>query len=175
MENPYSVSEHQTSGDFQSLGPKFDSQLRVMQIIVGTILVFDFSILYVGTRGYDWGSQLPTEWTGVAALTAVVATALQFFVIWSLNRIQFNKRRCLSRDNWDNEAEIAGWCRSYTVQWLARYIILEVALLLNLSALLIAKCGLSLYPIVLLILLMVLNFPTHTRVDLWLRQRMNPA
>jgi hypothetical protein len=44
-QNPYSVSEQQTFGDLQSLGPNFDQQLRVMQIIAGALMIVNHLVI----------------------------------------------------------------------------------------------------------------------------------
>ncbi len=81
--NPYSVSEHQTSGDFQSLGPKFDSQLRVMQIIAVALMMGVLSfcgVVLVITQGEVFGQQGPTLITTIAAVFAGIMVVAHLVV-----------------------------------------------------------------------------------------------
>ncbi len=72
-QNPYSVSEHQNSGDFQSLGPEFNQRLRVMRIIAVALMMgvlSFFGVVLVITQGEVFGQQGPTLITTIAAVFA---------------------------------------------------------------------------------------------------------
>lgn len=173
-QSPYSVSEHQTS-DIQSLGPKFDQQLRVMQIIAVALMMgvlSFFGVVLVITEGDVFGQQGPALITTIAAVFAgmmIVAHAV-------IPSIIANAQLRISNKNVEAgetlEARTSSIVNVYQVQLIIALALLEGAAFFNLIGLMIGKHFLSTLLVVALLLLMLLKFPTRTKVTWWVEDRM---
>ena len=173
--NPYSVGEHQTSGDLQSLGPKFDSQLRVMQIIAVALMmsVLTFlGVVLVVTKGEVFGQQGPTLITTIAAVFAGMMVVAHLAVPSVIAKTHLRMLNGNAQANSSPEDRIASLVSVYQVQLIVGLALLEGAAFFNLIALMIGKHFLSTLSVLALLALMLLKFPTKTKVTWWVQDRL---
>lgn len=175
LENPYLVSEHQASGDFQSLGPKFDSQLRVMQIIAIALMMGVLSflgIVLVVTKGEVFGQKGPTLITSIAAVFAGMMVVAHVVVPSIIAKTHLRMLNGSDQTNSSPENRIASLVSVYQIRLIVGLALLEGAAFFNLVALMLGKHVLSTVMTAVLLCLMLLKFPTRTKVSWWVQDRM---
>ncbi len=173
--NPYSVSEHQTTGDLHSLGLKFDQQLRVMQIIavalMMSVMTF-FLVVLVITGGEAFGQNGPTLITVFAGVFAGMMVVSHLVVPTVVAGAQLKALNNRLGDASSTQPKADGLVLIYQIQLIIALALLEGAAFFNLIALMIGKHFLSTLSVVALVALMMLKFPTKTKVSWWVQDRM---
>ena len=175
-QNPYSVSEQQTSGDLQSLGPKFDQQLRVMQIIAVALMMgvlMFLGVVLVMTQGDVFGMQQPGLITIIAAGFAFIMIVNHFVIPSIIANAQLKRLAGGGTSDAEKEQRIASLASVYQVQLIVGLALLEGAAFFNLIALMIGKSAASIAVVVVLLSLMLLKFPTRTKVTWWIQDRIS--
>lgn len=175
-ENPYSVGEHQTSVDLQSLGPKFDQQLRVMQIIAVALMMgvlMFFGVVLVSTKGEVFGQNGPSFLTMFAAAFAGVMVVSHIVVPLMVARSQLKIATGQAPADQTVESRTSSLAAVFQVQLIIALALLEGAAFFNLIVLMTDKHVMSTVLVACLILLMVLKFPTRTKVSWWVQNRLS--
>ncbi len=174
-QNPYSVSEHQNSGDFQSLGPEFNQRLRVMRIIAVALMMgvlSFFGVVLVITQGEVFGQQGPTLITTIAAVFAGMMVVAHLVVPSVIAKTHLRMLNGNVQTNSSPENRIASLVSVYQVQLIVGLALLEGAAFFNLVALMLGKHVLSTVMVACLLFMMLLKFPTKTKVTWWIQDRM---
>ena len=175
-QNPYSVSEQQSFGDLQSLGPKFDEQLRVMQIIAVALMMgvlMFFGVVLVITKGDVFGQNRGSMLTVIAAAFAGVIVVSQLVVPSIIANAQLRMLKGSIRENASAEARTSSLVSVYQVQLIVGLALLEGAAFFNLVVLITDKHVVSTVLVACLLLFMVLRFPTRTKVSWWVQNRLS--
>lgn len=174
-ENPYSVSEHQTSGDIQSLGPQFDSQLRVMQIIATALMtgvLLFLGLVLVITKGNIFGQGNPGIITLVAVGFAGLAIVNHVVIPGVITKAQLNKLQSGGFGQQDFVGKDVWLLRIYQMRLIVALALLEGAAFFNLVAMMVENHLLAVIAVIVLLALMVIRFPTKTKVIWWVQDRM---
>jgi hypothetical protein len=174
-QNPYSVSEQQTSDDLQSLGPKFDQQLRVMQIIAGTLMmgVIPFLVfVLVITKGNILGQGNPGIVTMVAAGFAGLMIVNHLVIPSIITKARLNQIKSQDSDGQNSELKLASLLSIYRMQLIITLAFLEGAAFFNLVSVMIEHHVISLIAAIVLLGLMAVRFPTRTKVSWWVQDRL---
>ena len=174
-DNPYAVGEQPTFGDAGLQGPNIDASVRGMQIIAGALMfgAFNFLFVVILINGADiLGLGLPTLITVIAAVIGammIVAHLVVPGVIASSQLRSAASQGLLGQDEASRNDTMLGIYRTKLIIGLA---LLEGAAFLNLVALMIGKSAASLAVFALLICLMLLKFPTRTKVSWWVQDKL---
>ena len=174
-QNPYSVSEQQTSGDLQSLGPKFDQQLRVMQIIAGALMmgVITFlGVVLVITKGNVLGQGNPGIVTMIAAGFAGLMIVNHLVIPSIITKARLNQIKSQDSDGQNSELKLASLLGIYRMQLIITLAFLEGAAFFNLVSVMIENHVISLIAVVVLLGLMAVRFPSRTKVSWWVQDRL---
>ena len=174
-QNPYSVSEQQTSGDLQSLGPDFDPQLRVMQIIAGALMmgVITFlGVVLVITEGNVLGQGNPGIVTMIAAGFAGLIIVNHLVIPSIITKARLNQIKSQDSDGQNTELKVASLLGIYRMQLIITLAFLEGAAFFNLVSVMIEHHVISLIAAVVLLGLMAVRFPTRTKVSWWVQDRL---
>lgn len=176
--NPYSVGELQTGGDFQLLGPKFDQQLRVMQIIAFALMMGAmsfFGVVLVVTQGDVFGMQQPGLITIIAAGFAFIMIVNHFVIPPIIANAQLKRLAGGGTSDAEKEQRVASLASVYQVHLIVGLALLEGAAFFNLIALMIGKSAASIAVVVVLLSLMLLKFPTRTKVTWWIQEKLTES
>lgn len=176
--NPYSVGELQTAGDFQSLGAKFDQQLRVMQIIAFALMMgvmSFFGVVLVVTQGNVFGMQQPGLITIIAAGFAFIMIVNHFVIPSIIANAQLKRLAGVGTSDAEKEQRVASLANVYQVHLIVGLALLEGAAFFNLIALMIGKSAASIAVIVVLLSLMLFKFPTRTKVTWWIQEKLTES
>ena len=174
-QNPYSVSEQQTSGDLQSLGPDFDQQLRVMQIIAGALMmgVITFlGVVLVITKGNVLGQGNPGIVTMIAAGFAGLMIVNHLVIPSIITKARLNQIKSQDSDGQNSELKLASLLGIYRMQLIITLAFLEGAAFFNLVSVMIEHHVISLIAAVVLLGLMAVRFPSRTKVLWWVQDRL---
>lgn len=173
-QNPYSVSEQQTSGDLQSLGPNFDQQLRVMQIIAVALMMgvlMFFGVVLMITQGAIFGQGNPGMMTMIAAGFAGLMIVNHLIIPALIARAQLNKLNSEEAGPKDSDNTKDSLLAIYRTQLIITLALLEGAAFFNLVSVMIEKHMISVIAAVVLLSLMVARFPTRTKVSWWIQDK----
>ena len=174
-QNPYSVSEQQTFGDLQSLGPNFDQQLRVMQIIAGALMmgVITFlGVVLVIIKGNVLGQGKPGIVTMIAAGFAGLMIVNQLVIPSIITKTRLNQIKSQDSDGQNSELKLASLLSIYRMQLIITLAFLEGAAFFNLVSVMIEHHVISLIAAIVLLGLMAVRFPTRTKVSWWVQDRL---
>ena len=175
-QNPYSVSEHQTSGDLQSLGPNFDQQLRVMQIIAGALMmgvITFFGIVLVITRGNIFGQGNPGIVTMIAGGFAGLMIVNHLVIPSLITKARLNQLKSWDSDVQNSDLKVASLLDIYRIQLIMTLAFLEGAAFFNLVSVMIENHVISLIAATVLLGLMAVRFPTRAKVSWWVQDRLS--
>jgi len=175
-QNPYSVSEQQTSGDLQSLGPDFDQQLRVMQIIAGALMmgVITFlGVVLVITKGDVLGQGNPGIVTFIATGFAGLMIVNHLVIPGLVMKAQLNQLKFQDFGQQDAESKVASLLGIYRTRLIMTLALLEAAAFFNLVSVIIENHLLSLSAAIVLLGLMAVRFPTRTKVSWWVQDKLS--
>jgi len=174
-QNPYSVSEQQTSGDVQSLGPAFDQQLRGMQIIASALMMgvlMFFGVVLVIAKGDIFGQGNPGIVTMIAAGFAGLMIVNHLVIPGLVTKAQLNQLKSQNSDGQNSEQKAASLLGIYRIQLIITLALLEGAAFFNLVSVMIEHHILSLIAAIVLLGLMAVRFPTRTKVSWWVQDRL---
>jgi hypothetical protein len=174
-QNPYSVSEQQTFGDLQSLGPNFEQQLRVMQIIAGALMmgVITFlGVVLVITKGNVLGQGNPGIVTMIAAGFAGLMIVNHLVIPSIITKARLNQIKSQDSDGQNSELKLASLLSIYRMQLIITLAFLEGAAFFNLVSVMIENHVISLIAAIVLLGLMAVRFPTRTKVSWWVQDRL---
>ena len=173
--NPYSVGEYQTSDNPQSLGPKFDQELRVLQIIAVALmmgLLMFFGVVLVVTRGDIFGQGNPGIMTMIAAGFAGLMIVNHLVIPALLAKAQLNKLKSEDPSPKDSDRTNNSLLAIYRIQLIITLALLEGAAFFNLISVMLEKHMISVIAAVVLLGLMVARFPTRTKVSWWIQDKL---
>jgi hypothetical protein len=173
--NPYSVSEQQPHFDIESLGPDFDPQLRVMQIIAGALMMgvlMFLGVVLVITKGDVLRQENPGIVTMIAAGFAVLMIVNHLVIPGLITKAQLNQFKSQDSDEQNSEQKRASLLGIYRMQLIITLALLEGAAFFNLVSVLIEHHVISLTAAVVLLGLMAVRFPTRTKVSWWVQDRV---
>ena len=174
-QNPYSVSEQQTSGDLQSLGPKFDQQLRVMQIIAGALMMgvlMFFGVVLVNTQGDIFGQGNPGMMTMIAAGFAGLMIVNHLVIPAVITKAQLTRLKSEAPAPKDSDSTNDSLLAIYRIQLIITLALLEGAAFFNLISMMIEHHVISLIAAIVLLGLMAVRFPSRTKVSWWVQDRL---
>ena len=174
-QNPYSVSEFQASDDLQSLGPKFDQQLRVMHIIAVALMMgvlMFFGVVLVNTQGDIFGQGDPGMMTMIAAGFAGLMIVNHLVIPALVTKAQLNKFKSEDPGPKDSDSSNDSLLAIYRIQLIITLALLEGAAFFNLISVMIEKHMISVIAAVVLLGLMVARFPTRTKVSWWIQDKL---
>lgn len=174
-QNPYSVSEQQASGDLQSLGPKFDQQLRVMQIIAVALMMgvlMFFGVVLVSTQGDIFGQGNPGIMTMIAAGFAGLMIINHLVIPALITKTQLNKLKSEAPGPKDSDSTNDSLLAIYRIQLIVTLALLEGAAFFNLISVMIEHHVISLIAAIALLGLMAVRFPSRTKVSWWVQDRL---
>lgn len=174
-QNPYSVSEQQTSGDLQSLGQNFDQQLRVMQIIAVALMMgvlMFLGVVLVMTQGDIFGQGNPGMLTMIAAGFAGLMIVNHLVVPALVTKAQLNKLNSEESGPKDSDNTKDSLLAIYQTQLIITLALLEGAAFFNLISVMIEHHVISLIAAILLLGLMAVRFPSRTKVSWWVQDRL---
>ena len=174
-QNPYSVSEHQTSGDLQSLGPNFDSQLRGMQIIAVALMMGVLMFLGVAlviTQGDIFRQGNPEIVTMIAAGFAGLMMVNHLVIPSLITKTRLNQLKSQDFGKQDTESKLVVLLGIYRMQLIITLALLEGAAFFNLVSVLIEHHIISLIAAIVLLGLMAVRFPSRTKVSWWVQDRL---
>ncbi len=174
--NPYSVGESQAAGDLPSPGPKFDQQLRVMQIIdvalMMGVLMF-FGVVLVSTQGDIFGQGNPGMMTMIAAGFAGLMIVNHLVIPALITKAQLNKLKSEDPSPKDSDSTSDSLLAIYRTQLIITLALLEGAAFFNLVSVMIEKHMISVIAAVVLLGLMAARFPTRTKVSWWIQNKLS--
>lgn len=174
-QNPYSVSEQQTSSDVQSPGPAFDQQLRVMQIIAGALtmgVMTFFGIVLVITKGNIFGQGEPGIVTMIAAGFAGLMIVNHLVIPSIITKARLNQLKSQDSGGQNSEQKVESLLGIYRVQLIITLALLEGAAFFNLVSVIIENHVISFIAAMVLLGLMAVRFPTRTKVSWWVQDRL---
>jgi len=175
QDNPYSSGDQQAFGAVGLLGPKFDGSIRVMQIITVALMMGLLSFLLVVlllTKGEVLGFRKPDIMALLAAgfgLVMVVNHLVIPSVIANQQLKSAAEKGLVENDDESRNLKVAGIYQTRLIVGLA---MLEAAAFFNLVALLIEKNGLNLIFVIVALTLMLMKFPTRTKVSWWVQDKL---
>jgi len=173
--NPYSVGEQVSSGEAGQTIPGFAASIRVVQIISAALMIGVLSFLFVVlmvTKGDVLGRQNPSVVTVIAAGVGIVMTLVHFVLPPMITWAQL---KSLGSNGWNQLDEAVRTERMLGVhrtQHIIGLAVLEGAAFLNLMALMIGHSMFSTVMVVLLLSLMLVKFPTETKVSWWVQEKL---
>ena len=173
--NPYSVSEHQPSGDLPSLGTNFDQQLRVMQIIAVALMMgvlMFFGVVLVITKGDIFGQGNPATVTMIAAGFAGLMIVNHLVIPGLIVRAQLSQLKLKDSSPKDSNSTVDSLLAIYRIQLIITLALLEGAAFFNLISVMIEKHLISVIAAIVLLGLMTVRFPTRTKVSWWIQNRL---
>ena len=174
-DNPYSVGEQPTLNDTNLQGPEFEGAVRGMQIVAAALMIgaFNFLFVVVLTNGGDvFGLKQPALITVIAAVIGAIMIGAHFTVPGMIARSQLKTAASQGLMGQDEESQNEKALLVYRTQLIVGLALLEGAAFLNLAALMIDKSESSLAVFALLICLMLLKFPTRTKVTWWVQDKL---
>jgi len=174
-DNPYSVGEQPTLNDTNLQGPEFEGAVRGMQIVAAALMIgaFNFLFVVVLTNGGDvFGLKQPALITVIAAVIGAIMIGAHFTVPGMIARSQLKTAASQGLTGQDEESQNEKALLVYRTQLIVGLALLEGAAFLNLAALMIDKSVSSLAVFGLLICLMLLKFPTRTKVTWWVQDKL---
>ena len=174
-QNPYSVSEQQSFSDLQSLGPKFDQQLRVMQIIAVALMMgvlMFFGVVLVTTQGDIFGQGNPGILTMIAAGFAGLMIVNHLVIPALVTKAQLSKFKSENPGPKVSDSTTDSLLAIYRIQLIITLALLEGAAFFNLISVMIEKHVISLIASIVLLGLMAVRFPTRTKVSWWVQDKL---
>ena len=173
--NPYSTGDQQSVGNVGLLGPKFDGSIRVMQIISVALMMGVLSFLLVVlvlTQGEVLGLKKPDIISLLAAGFGLVMFVNHLIIPGVIAKQQLKKTAENGLGGTDEESQSFKVAGIYQTQLIVALAMLEAAAFFNLVAMLVEKNGLNLIVVVVLLSLMLMKFPTRTKVSWWVQDRL---
>ncbi|MFN9717549.1 MAG: hypothetical protein ACK58L_02580 [Planctomycetota bacterium] len=170
-----SFADRQMPEDPQSLGPKFDQQVRVMQIIVAALLtgvLTFFGVVLVITGGNVFGQNKPQLLTMIAAVFAGMMVIAHVVVPSAISKTHVRTLHGNVQSDSAAESRIASLVGIYQTQLIVSIALLDGAAFFNLIALMTEQHVMSTIVAACLQFMILLKFPTRTKVTWWVQDRM---
>lgn len=172
--NPYSVGEQQTNGDADFQGLKLGASVRTMQIIavalIMGVLTFLLVVLLV-TKGDIGGMQNAGLMTMIAAGFGFLMIVNHFVIPPIVTGTQL-KQAAAEFSQQQEQVRGQQLYGIYQTQLIIGMALLEGAAFFNLIAMMLEKSVASLGVVILLLCLMLVKFPTHTKVSWWVQDNL---
>lgn len=169
MSSPYTTPEHQESGDALSVRVRAVSVLKIITVALSAgILVFMGIALGINAGAIDGEPKL-LSWIGLGMAVLMFVNHLivpNIIASLALNKINLDELR-----NADEAAQFLLLFPSFQTRHIVACAMLESAAFFNLIAYMIEKSAGSLATASVLLVLILIRFPTVSSVEFWIQDR----